>query len=597
MDKDKSPEEIISDSENLTTLSDAIARLTRSPSMLDGILSVADALHQYQEQNISLIGQLTHAVSLFEDVNHQMDLSEIIGLQSSALDIAQQVRNDSLEAFSTELVDRLSTQIGAPDFLNRSLPLRIAQEIKEASLSAFSTELSEQLSKQLMTPPSLEAELPILSIVDRIREESLLGLSNDFSAIVNAQSDAPSIFSAGSSVSDLVGRLKDDSSISPATDLHTLLGSYPDLLNTPENVSSVFGIVDRVQKISLGALSANLSLITESPVAPADILSFQSPAFDRLQAATHSAASLFDYGKSISELAAQNLPVVNPQWLSQITQVIPFVEPSLRLDPLLRPHLAGVSELSILAQANAARLPWDRLGSSIELGDSGRSAIRDNFFELAGSYSTLFGFFEQEPLNLASLPPIASGLPPVELFNETNFIGAITYNAEEYSALYGRTQRIGNEIKAETTEVLDKLLRELGEDLLELWKGARHALDAHNPDHVRHFATSFRELFNHVLHLLAPDNAIRQWTANPDHFQNNRPTRTARLLYICRNVNYGPFTDFVEHDIKAMLSLVELFQSGTHKISSGYTRQQLSAMAVRMESSLRFIIEVGRSII
>jgi hypothetical protein len=593
MNEDKKPPSV-SESEKPTSLSETVLHVSEASFALKGLLSVADALHDYREQNSCLMDQLTHAVNLFENIDHQLDLSEVIGIQSSALDVVQQVRDDSLIAFSSELTNKLSTQ--SLDIMgDRSFALHIAEQVKDESLSALSIEISERLDTQLGLSGALKAESPFLSVVNQIREESLLNLANDFSEIISAQLDSPGILATESPVFDVVKQLRDECLLSPAADLSAIVSSQPDLLNVADIGSSVLGIADRLQEESLVFLSGNLSAIAESQFISPDIFAVQSSAVDILQTANCSIGHLFDISETINELAVGRLSAVSPEWLDQVHQAIPIVESSLLLDTSLQPHLSRISELSILTQASVACLPWNDIGSAIELEDSERITIQNNFLELAESYSNFFGSLEREPLAIASLSPIASGFPSVELFNETRLMGAITVRSDDYTALLAETEEIRNEIRSETSDALSECLRGLDRELVELLHGARHALYSDHPDHIRHFATSFRELFTHVLHMLASDESIRRWTSDPAHYHDNRPTRRARLLYICRNVNHGPFTGFIEQDIRAMLEFAQLFQRGTHRITPGYTREQLTAMSVRMESSLRFIIEVSRS--
>ena len=134
----------------------------------------------------------------------------------------------------------------------------------------------------------------------------------------------------------------------------------------------------------------------------------------------------------------------------------------------------------------------------------------------------------------------------------------------------------------------------MDDSLVQLWEGARGAFDSSNPDRVRHFAVSLRELFTHVLQQLAPDDKVRQWSTSPDLFSDNRPTRKARLLFICRDISNGSFIDFIEKDIAAVLELVKLFQRATHQVIVPYTEAQLEALMIRMESSIRFMLEISQ---
>jgi len=97
-----------------------------------------------------------------------------------------------------------------------------------------------------------------------------------------------------------------------------------------------------------------------------------------------------------------------------------------------------------------------------------------------------------------------------------------------------------------------------------------------------------------VLHQLAPDNEIQGWSSSPEHYHEGKPTRKARLLFICRHINQMPLVKFVEKDIDAAIEFLNLFQRGTHAVDVQYTPAQLTALTVRMDSILRFILEVSQ---
>lgn len=155
------------------------------------------------------------------------------------------------------------------------------------------------------------------------------------------------------------------------------------------------------------------------------------------------------------------------------------------------------------------------------------------------------------------------------------------------------THQVEKDVQQETESAIEELLGKLNVELMRLLHGARQSLESTNPDKVRHFATSLRELFTHVLHTLSPDDQVKNWSNSPTHYDRGKPTRRARLLYICRSLNHGPFSDFIEKDIDAVLEFLKLFQRGTHEITPTYTDSQLKIMLVRMESALRFLLEIG----
>jgi Predicted pPIWI-associating nuclease len=150
-------------------------------------------------------------------------------------------------------------------------------------------------------------------------------------------------------------------------------------------------------------------------------------------------------------------------------------------------------------------------------------------------------------------------------------------------------------VRRETEDRLNYLLAELNQELLTLLKGAQQTLESENPDRVRHFSASLRELFTNILHLLAPDDEVKGWSTEPTYYERGRPTRKARLFYICRLLNHDPFSTFVEKDIDTMLVFLQLFQQGTHEAASKYSDYQLRIMLTKMESTLRFLLEISRA--
>src|SRR5205085_10139156 len=131
--------------------------------------------------------------------------------------------------------------------------------------------------------------------------------------------------------------------------------------------------------------------------------------------------------------------------------------------------------------------------------------------------------------------------------------------------------------------------------LLRLREGARQALRSTNPDRVRHFATSLRELMTYVIHKLSPDEELRAWSTSAEDFFNHRPTRKARLRFIARKVAHGPFTDFVQKDIEATLAVFSLFHAGTHAINSELTEAQLTALQAKVESAIYFMLVTAQN--
>src|SRR5205807_8564371 len=112
------------------------------------------------------------------------------------------------------------------------------------------------------------------------------------------------------------------------------------------------------------------------------------------------------------------------------------------------------------------------------------------------------------------------------------------------------------------------------------------ALLSQNPDKVRHAFTSIRELLTQIIHKLAPDDEIRNWSSEPSFYDKGKPTRKARLSFISRSIiKYPKWKEFFETDIENLVKLFNMLQDLTHNISPGDGEEPriLLALMVRYE--------------
>jgi len=245
------------------------------------------------------------------------------------------------------------------------------------------------------------------------------------------------------------------------------------------------------------------------------------------------------------------------------------------------------------AYVSLSSLPWTNIGNALKIDTGSRTILENDVLAFSNSYFALSQSLERTVIdvNLTSSIPIFE-LPEVELFNSVDLLEAVTVENEESEAISENDedkQSLRNEISTQTAEALETLLAGLDRNLIPLWQGANQALMSNNIDRNRHFLVSLRELFTHVLHQLAPNDEIRAWTTSPEHFDRGQPTRRARLLFICREINYSPFSSFVEKDIASILTLWELLNR-SHEIAIPLTQKQLVALKIRIEGALRLLL-------
>lgn len=146
-------------------------------------------------------------------------------------------------------------------------------------------------------------------------------------------------------------------------------------------------------------------------------------------------------------------------------------------------------------------------------------------------------------------------------------------------------------VQAVGVDKVETLLADLNPELIQLYQGAKTATYSENPDKARHFTSSHRELDTHVLHLLAPDEAVTAWTNNEEHFHNGRPTRRARLLYIVRNAptSVGSMDFFIQDS----LAQLDFLNRDQHRLRHEYSDEFLEILHGRYSGWLQTILSIA----
>ena len=264
---------------------------------------------------------------------------------------------------------------------------------------------------------------------------------------------------------------------------------------------------------------------------------------------------------------------------------------SAGLSPTLTASLAQMDmsrmvSASLVAQQRLAVLDSVPLGSLVGADATFRRSVAAHLGRLTRSYERVLAAATQP--SLVARLPLTTAYVPVEYYRHVQTLESVSILAVDVDdALVTVDASL-----EEAVPGIDDLLREFDVSLCPLLAGARQALAGRNPDRARHVTTSLRELFTQVLHSLAPDDGVRSWTSHANHFHDRRPTRRARLLYICRNINEGAFTDLVEDDVGAALSFFDLLSDDTHTVESRLSTAQLISTVARMESLLVFLLQI-----
>ena len=314
-------------------------------------------------------------------------------------------------------------------------------------------------------------------------------------------------------------------------------------------------------------------------------------------------ASIADAHSSLSRLLSQNSSLdaahaaaisVNSHWQEVIESYSGLGNQAAAIDLALKTHYTSMAGSAFLAQERLLQLSPESLGVAVGFAVGDVSGVRNSFVTLTDSYRALMQSFEENELLIPSFPPIISQGPSIEVFTNANTLMALS-STETEEPLYESRSQTEYELQEEIEASLDELLAALDSSFRDVWKGAKVALYSDNPDRMRHVVVSLRELVNHVLHRIAPNDEIKRWTTDHNHFHDGRPTRAARVLYICRGINNGPFTDFISADVKASIECINLFQRGTHELLITFSEHQIKTLVVRTESLLRLLLLTHRA--
>ena len=139
------------------------------------------------------------------------------------------------------------------------------------------------------------------------------------------------------------------------------------------------------------------------------------------------------------------------------------------------------------------------------------------------------------------------------------------------------------------------LLEAVDPGLVRLYKGAYDALQGTNADRERHCLSSLRELYNHLMRKIAPDQMVLEWIGGDETLlHEGRPTRKARICYVLRDLNNGPLADFTDNDTKAFVNFLAVFNR-LHDLELTLSRRELRALWLRANSWLSYILEFVQS--
>jgi hypothetical protein len=280
----------------------------------------------------------------------------------------------------------------------------------------------------------------------------------------------------------------------------------------------------------------------------------------------------------------EEMPNIKNLWEREIPSITSFNKSIEGTFLSMQSELARISEISLFAEKTLAQIDFDKIGSLLGPLPEIKDMLADSLYSFSESYSSLFKSFSKP---IFSYPPVFITMPPKEYYFGTRILEVITLpqeHIEEEEILYQKLSK-------EAVDEIEFYLSLIDPSLIKLWRGAKEASTSTNPDAGRHFAVSLRELLMHVIHILAPDDPIKQWSISPQFYdEKGLPTRKARLLYICKEIKHEPFDNFLLKDIDAALACMDVFQKGTHSIDPSFAGTQIDLLISRVATVIIFLI-------
>ena len=244
---------------------------------------------------------------------------------------------------------------------------------------------------------------------------------------------------------------------------------------------------------------------------------------------------------------------------------------------------------SLVAQSKLFELQRFPLGTAINAAVPLQESLSRNLDRFTANYRKLVDFTDHQPSIIEVLEPDIIQYPSHEVFREAELLEQITIPEDE--------QIVSDEyevIPIPEERSLEDWLGEINSGFPSLLQGAHAVLNTDNPDRARHVTVSLRELIGRVLHQFAPKDKIKAWSADSNYYdEEDKPTRRARLLYICREINFDPLSEFVDVNVKSALTLIQVLNAETHVIPCRLTNRQLQALVDRTESCLLFLLRLN----
>ena len=280
-----------------------------------------------------------------------------------------------------------------------------------------------------------------------------------------------------------------------------------------------------------------------------------------------------------------NLSRVHATWSAQLSSVQDRMSPLSRIAEL---SIADSCRKLLVADRLLTQFDTSRIRAVLTANDEICSRLRDAAGRLTSGYRSLV---ESIPklADVVALPDWWIPKSSSEVF-ATHYALRVAFVEDEQRD--DDAEALADELQTDVSGSLQVLSR-VDPALWGMYAGACAALERRTPDTARHVLTSLRELCNHLLRRLAPDDRVLAWVpqGDNDYLHQGRPTRKARVLYLCREIDHGPLRDFVLRDAQTVVELLTVFHR-VHELDPQFSRKQLRALILRTESWISYVLRL-----
>jgi hypothetical protein len=293
---------------------------------------------------------------------------------------------------------------------------------------------------------------------------------------------------------------------------------------------------------------------------------------------------------TVSSRVVEDIKRTHQTWLEGIK---PMQDSITQLQAAAKLSLGDMAYRMTVSERLFAGIDLDAIQQAVALPEPAFLKFQNVINDVTSTYEKLAASIRVLP-DVTYLPAFALPGATREVFITGYALDAIRIPEEPEDEEDTSVVQLIAEVEHETSGCIG-LLQTVDPALARPYIGAHDALRGRNADRARHILSSLREFWNHLLRRLAPDKHVLSWvsTEDKDLLHEGRPTRRARVLYVCRSLNHEPLTDFVVQDTRALVKLVEFFNR-VHELDPELTDEQLRALLLRTDSWVTYILQIWK---